>query len=167
LKKIEKKHRGPHDPSKAFEYEMEARTQCTVCQHVKYTTQSDNQLMVMAPVPTGVEAGTDVSLQSCLDGFFADQIIDDLNCPVCNKKQQFVQQKRFKTFPKYLVVVLQRFVFHNWVPKKLEINLTFDTNQEYDFGALMSKGPQADEKLMPQPAESDEVEPELDQNLVN
>jgi uncharacterized UBP type Zn finger protein len=32
-------------------------------------------------------------------------------------------KKHFKTFPKYLVVVLQRFVYDGWVPKKLEIDL--------------------------------------------
>jgi ubiquitin carboxyl-terminal hydrolase 5/13 len=44
-----------------------------------------------------------------------------------------LEQKRFKTFPKYLVVVLQRFVVDNWVPKKLEIYLKFDHSANHDF----------------------------------
>jgi len=32
-------------------------------------------------------------------------------------------QKRFKNYPKYLVVVLQRFVMDDWVPKKLDVEL--------------------------------------------
>jgi ubiquitin carboxyl-terminal hydrolase 5/13 len=141
LSKLERKHKGVHDPSKAFEFEMETRLECLECNQVKYNTQSDNQLILMAPVDSGCEAGTDVSLQACFEGFFAGSIIDDFKCPACNKPCSFSQVKRFKTFPKYLVVVLQRFVFHNWVPRKLDVNLQFDVDTDYNFAQFMSAGP--------------------------
>jgi len=55
-------------------------------------------------------------------------MIDDLRCAVCCKNTSWIQNKKFKTFPKYLVVVLQRFVLHNWVPKKLDVNLTLNAD---------------------------------------
>jgi hypothetical protein len=36
---------------------------------------------------------------------------------VCTKRQ------RLNTFPKVLLIVLQRFVYDSWVPKKLEVEL--------------------------------------------
>ena len=62
-------------------------------------------------------------MKLCLDAFFADHLVDDLMCNQCLQKRTFMVKKHFKTFPKYLVVVLQRFVYDGWVPKKLEIDL--------------------------------------------
>jgi uncharacterized UBP type Zn finger protein len=42
---------------------------------------------------------------------------------------EFVKTNYFLTYPKVLVVILQRFVFNDWVPKKLMIELQVDTNQ--------------------------------------
>lgn len=58
-----------------------------------------------------------------MENFFADHQLDDVWCAGCEKKTTFTQKYRFLTFPKTLVVVLQRFVFDDWVPKKLEIEL--------------------------------------------
>jgi len=108
-----------------------------------------------------------VSLDSCIQAFFADHMVDDLRCSVCGKNTSWVQSKRFKTFPKYLVVVLQRFVLHNWVPKKLDVNLTLNTEAMLSLEAMKGNGLQPGELAMPEAAESDEMEPPMDQNLVN
>lgn len=65
------------------------------------------------------------------------------------------------------MVVLQRFVLDNWTAKKLEIDLTFNVDEDFDFEKLKSKGPQPDEKLMPSLEEPDMVEPDIDMNSVN
>jgi len=72
--------------------------------------------------------------------FFADHIIDDLICNQCGKKSQFTETKRFKTFPRHLVVVLQRFVLDSWVPKKLEIDLKFEADNVFNFEKFKGLG---------------------------
>jgi ubiquitin carboxyl-terminal hydrolase 5/13 len=58
-----------------------------------------------------------------MEHFFAVHTLDDVFCQCCNGKKQFTQRYRFLTYPKCLMVVLQRFVYDDWVPKKLEIEL--------------------------------------------
>jgi len=76
----------------------------------------------MADVDPKCEKGTEVELQPCFDRFFADHDLDDVFCDCCQKKTKFTQRLRFASYPKVLCLVLQRFVFDNWVPKKLEID---------------------------------------------
>ena len=40
-------------------------------------------------------------------------------CDNCQTNQKFVSQNYFKTTPKYLLTVPNRFVLEKWVPKKL------------------------------------------------
>jgi len=79
-----------------------------------------------APVDSSIEKGTPVDLNACLESVFADTIVDDFACPVCNEKTTCTVTKRFVTYPKQLTVVLKREVFDGWVPKKLEYELKFD-----------------------------------------
>lgn len=109
-------------------------------------------MLLQAQVPTSAEPGTEAKLEDSLAAFFAPYAVDDLHCPVCGKKCTFMATKKFKTFPKYLVVVLLRFVLHNWVPKKLDVDFKFDTEMIRDFNHLLGKGPQENEKIMPEVA---------------
>lgn len=97
-------------------------------------------MLLQAPVPSTAEAGTEVPLSACLDVFFADHALDGLFCAVCQKNSDFTENKRFKTFPKYLMVVLQRFVLDQWVPRKLEVSLTFNPDETFDFEAMKGHG---------------------------
>lgn len=69
-----------------------------------------------------------------------------------------------------MVIVLQRFVFDDWVPKKLEIELKVPEN-EINFEQWKSETngePAPGEEVMPEAASNqEEVEPELDQSLLN
>ena len=64
-----------------------------------------------------------------------------------------------------MVVVLQRFVFDDWVPKKLDIELVIPEN-EINFEQWKSNTngePAPGEELIPEAVVSqEEVEPELD-----
>ena len=84
--KMEKRFKTTQDPTKAFEFTVERRMQCTGCQHVKYAEQVESYMMLTVPVPVNTEAGTKVTLQTCLDAYFADYAVDDLQCGVCQKK---------------------------------------------------------------------------------
>lgn len=111
------------DPGLIFDFEMEKRLQCTSCNRVKYDSYRDNTLALIAPVASSVEKGTEVELTACLERFFAEHEIDGVNCPVCAKATTYTQRYRFLRYPKVLCCVLQRFVYDDWVPKKLEVEL--------------------------------------------
>ena len=57
----------------------------------------------------------------------------------------------------------------DWVPKKLEVSIEFDPQQNFDFNRFQSTGVNPGEKLMPSDAVADEgeVEPELNMEIVN
>lgn len=127
------------DPSKIFEFELEKRLQCESCKCVKYMTQVENQLNLHAPVKSSSPKDTPVSIEDCLAMFFADHAIDgDLFCSKCEKKTQFSARYRFLNYPKTLAIVLQRFVFDDWVPKKLEIDFKIPNDQPIDFERFRS-----------------------------
>jgi len=67
--------------------------------------------------------GVKVKIEKCLNKFFEDSYIEDVACNTCDIKTKMMVRQRFITFPKVLCIVLQRFVFENWVPKKLCIEL--------------------------------------------
>lgn len=93
------------------------------CGRCKYDFFTENALQLIAPVDSKVEKGTPVDLELCFERYFADNEIDGVNCAVCQKATTWTQRFRFLSYPKTLCVVLQRFVYDDWVPKKLEIEL--------------------------------------------
>ena len=42
-----------------------------------------------------------------------------VNCPKCKDQKVFLSRHYFKTTPKYLLAVPNRFILEKWVPKKL------------------------------------------------
>lgn len=93
-------------PGDIFNFKMEKRLQCCTCKKVKYASQDETQLQLIAPVDSKCEKGTPVALEACLENFFADHVLEDVFCSGCQKKCNFEQRYRFLTFPKALAVVL-------------------------------------------------------------
>ena len=42
-----------------------------------------------------------------------------VKCQNCNKNTEFISHNYFKTTPKYLMAMANRFILEKWVPKKL------------------------------------------------
>ena len=142
IAKEEKKAKSS-DPGKLFEMEIERRLQCNTCKRVKYQTNVDNSLNIVAPVSSKVEKGTEVDFSKCLEAYFADSLVEDMQCAHCNKRCEFTSRIRIIKFPKVLCVTLQRFVFDDWVPKKLEIELQVpngDTNIDFQIYKSQANG---------------------------
>lgn len=57
-------------------------------------------------------------MQDCLNILKAGEAVS-VNCPKCKSEQIFLSRHYFKTTPKYLLAVPNRFVLEKWVPKKL------------------------------------------------
>lgn len=123
MQRMEKAMGNNQYPGDMFDFEVETRVQCQECGGVKYTPTKTQQLVIQPPVKTMVEKGTPITFESCLEKYFGDEMVPDFFCGTCNKKTVCVKRNRINTFPKVLVINLFRFIFDNWVPKKLEIEL--------------------------------------------
>lgn len=117
---------------------------------------------MQAPVDSKVEAGTPVELSACLERYFGDQVLEDVFCASCQKKSEFTQRLRFVTYPKTLCLTLQRFVFDDWVPKKLGIELQVKGPVNLEaFRSANNGQPLPGEEIIPESEVEEEVEPEL------
>lgn len=60
----------------------------------------------------------DVKLEECLDLLKQGEAVV-ANCPRCKDQRVFLSRHYFKSTPKYLLAIPNRFVLEKWVPKKL------------------------------------------------
>jgi ubiquitin carboxyl-terminal hydrolase 5/13 len=121
-------------------------------------------MIFTAPVGSKTPAGTPVEFEACLANYFADSLIDDFACSVCQQKTACTKRVRFVTFPTVLIAVLAREVYDDWVPKKLEIDLKM-TEGPIDFERFKSTGIQGGEHQMP--VQEEWVEPPVNMDIVN
>ena len=166
MRQGEKKAGSGQNPEDSFGFEIEQRFQCTVCKKVRYNKQKELYLYAPIPVDSNVPEGTEVPIEACLEAFFTDEIIEGIECPYCGQKHNQTLRKRFIDYPKTLIVIPKRMVFDNWVPKKLQVEITVDANAVHDYEKYVGNNAehQPGEETFEEP---DEIEPEFDQGLIN
>lgn len=159
------------DPVDAFRFVMEQKLQCLNCKKVRYRQDEMENISVAVPIKrlpkdTKMENTTpgpnekekepeefeSVTLKQCLDDFTAAEVVE-LNCVSCGSKG-FTKQSLFKSFPTILAVNARRFEIVNWVPTKQDVPVIVDEGV-LDFEAYRSQGPQPDEELLPENADTD------------
>lgn len=59
-----------------------------------------------------------MKFEDCLNLLQAGDNVS-VKCSKCDKNTEFISHNYFKSTPKYLIAVANRFVLENWVPKKL------------------------------------------------
>ncbi len=65
----------------------------------------------------------------------------EYDCPKCKKNCFFSKTLRFRTIPRVLIITVHRFSFANWVPKKVDIDLTgLSPHQPFNLEAFVGKG---------------------------
>jgi len=117
-----------------FEFELESRYECAQCQGVKYKSQRTWYLPLSVPNWENRKSqDSSVSLEEVLAKFLADEVLE-LDCPSCKAKQKFSKTQKIKNFPKYFILLFQRFVY-DWVPIKLEVKFLVP-HESIDFAAL-------------------------------
>jgi ubiquitin carboxyl-terminal hydrolase 5/13 len=101
-------------------------------------------------------------MDEVLSRFLAPEIIE-LNCPECNKKSEWTKTQKVLNFPKYLIIVFQRFVF-DWVPVKLEVAFE-PILDNFDLKLLTREHKKENEviidKAKEEAAENEEVEEDI------
>jgi len=80
-------------------------------------------------MPEGAEIGDEYpsDIFEMLKNSAQPEIVD-LHCSNCKKSQKFLKSTHQKTWPLYLFIKVNRFIFKDWVPKKSHalINIPID-----------------------------------------
>ncbi|XP_063934124.1 ubiquitin carboxyl-terminal hydrolase 5-like isoform X2 [Zophobas morio] len=138
--------RGQLDPSQVFRFQLEEKLVCGASGHVRYTQFSENMLsltissemaaneMEYLDYKKRVENGEkdaspvylNIPLEKCLEKFFAEQVLLEWVSSVTKSKTIAKKTVRFATFPKYLLIHIQKFYAdENWTPRKLPVCIEF------------------------------------------
>lgn len=157
--------------SHLFSFQTESRLLCSADNKIKYKDAAPETIWslrvpmeraVVIPSPINEEPEQKklkqdeektiptVSFDACLDGWSADAIVDDFRWPhLGNAAHTATQKTRFKNFPRYLWVQIQRYTLGaDWQPVKLEVYL--DIPEELDLSMYKARGPQDGETLVPE-----------------
>ena len=117
--KKEERSLNKFNPMELFEFDIETRMECNSCHHVKYrNTRSWFLSLSVENWKNKKEETSKCTMDEVLSKFLAPEIIE-LNCPECKKKCEWNKTQKVVNYPKYLIIVFQRFVY-DWVPIKLE-----------------------------------------------
>lgn len=153
-----------------FEFELESRFECHICHGVKYKTQKTWYLPISVPNwENKKDENSKCTLEECLEKFLTEEVLT-LDCPKCNHKSEFTKTLKIKNYPKYFILVFQRFVYE-WVPIKLEVQMNIN-KENIDLKALSrNHSKQYKEIILEDEKEvvtsEIEVEPYFDQEKLN
>lgn len=93
-----------------------------------------------------------VAFDACLNAWATPTTIEGYNCPRCKRATAAQSSTSFKSYPKYLLVVMRRFLFDSWVPTKLDAPV--EVISEVNLERFRSRGQQPNEELLPSDAPS-------------
>eukprot|EP00127_Corallochytrium_limacisporum_P007370 Clim_evm7s249 gene=Clim_evmTU7s249 len=107
-----------------FAYEAETRIRCTKCNGVRMGSVTQNVL----GVPIVPDSDNKDNLKNAVERAFAfgdsaEDVIDGFQCPRCEEATKALRSERFHTSPSVLAIQARRFVFEDWVPKKLDVDV--------------------------------------------
>jgi len=153
------------DVTQYFRFDVETRIQCNDSKQVRYTTNESNALSLSIPIESATNheavrkyeeqlaAGQvdtsappvryHIPLESLLENFMASDIIEDFKSPATGQKTTATRTVRLKTFPKFLMVHLCRYILaENWTAKKLDADIPMPekVNLEMLRGAGLQPG---------------------------
>ena len=145
LKKEEKKF-TKFNPLKLFEFDMETRIECNDCHSVKYnSTRTWFLSLSLSDWQKRNEETSKCTMDELLSKFLAPETVE-LNCPECKKQTFWTKTQRVQNYPKYLIIVFQRFVY-NIVPMKLETSFE-PTLDKFDLAILSQSHKKENEKVL-------------------
>ena len=116
------------------------------------------------PADKELEKEAVVDFSKILDNFFFDEMLN-AHCNYCDNTTLCSKRSRMLNYPAVLVACVQRFVFDDWVPRKLNVKIAVP-EEGNNLEAFRGYGPQEGEVLLEEAAE-EEQEPELSADLLN
>ena len=147
LEKIqnEEKKLKEFNPMSLFEFDMEIRRECDDCHVVKYENSRTWYLSLSVDNwKNKIEATERCTMDEVLSKFLSIDT-NEIDCPLCNKKTFWSKTQRVINYPKYLIIVFQRFEFDK-EPIKLEVSFE-PTLDKFDLNKLSQSQKKENEKL--------------------
>ena len=146
LEKIqsEEKKYKEFNPMSLFEFDMEIRRECNGCNVVKYeNTRTWYLPLSVDNWKSKIEATEKCTMDEVLSKFLSPESIE-IDCPFCKKKTLWSKTQRVLNYPKYLIIVFQRFEFDK-EPIKLEVSFE-PTLDKFDLNTLSQPHKKENEK---------------------
>lgn len=157
------------NPLELFEFDIENRLECQKCHSVKYRATTSWYLpLSFNDWKNKKDENSECTLEECISKFLGEEILE-VNCSECKEKTNWVKTQKVKNFPKYLIVIFERFVY-DWVPIKLEVKFKPKID-DFDLSVLQRDHTKPGEKVIEsekdEAQEEEEKEPEFKQEDVN
>ncbi len=121
--KIQKQEKltGISDPTQIFRFTLESKLKCMKCGGAKYSAQEQPFLKLPLVLPPGkVDENTIVDMKACIENFMKEDFVE-VYCPRCGKNTTFAKSQKLATFPRVLVLAMQREVVEGMMLKKLPV----------------------------------------------
>ncbi|KAI8814403.1 hypothetical protein BJ742DRAFT_785200 [Cladochytrium replicatum] len=141
---------SPADPTGSFSMKLTRRLACVECQRVRYISEENSELPLSVPAGTTNEAS--VTLEDCFSLTMA-ATESRWRCGFCKKETDVTSSLFVERFPKVLVLPIRRFVWENYVPKKLSAKVLAPSVLDVESYRVRSY-PAPGEELVPQDNES-------------
>lgn len=110
-------------PTSVFEFQLTTKILCTRCNKSRLSDHKQNSISTSIPIDPSLDSpDLVVPWDKLLENFAAPENIE-FNCPQCRTSTPGLKSYSFKTFPSVLVLVVNRFVCPDWVPKKLKCGI--------------------------------------------
>ena len=146
-------------PTSVFEFQLRTKIKCLQCQKIRFNDATQNSISTTIPIDHTEDGPELVVPWQKLLSSFSDPEFVEFNCPQCGCTTPASKSNHFKSFPKVLVLVVNRFVCPDWVPKKLQCAVEIPTSPISLMSFAFVDG---GEELLPEDS-SAPAEPELNQ----
>lgn len=131
LQKNEKQNNF-QDITKIFTFIQATKLNCMACGGVKVRENSSTELKINCPY-IKLEKPEDEYPQDFNELcklYLEGEVVDGVFCSNCGKKTNFIRKSYMKSFPKYLLVPVQRFVMDMLGPQKIQAYINIELNEE-------------------------------------
>lgn len=115
-------------PTNVFDFTLRTKIKCMHCNKVRYTDNKQNSISTMIPIELKDDNPNLVVPWVSLLSAFSEPEVVEFRCPSCKANTSASKSYFFKTVPKVLVLLVNRFVCPDWVPKKLECGVEIPTS---------------------------------------
>ena len=148
-------------PTKIFDFTLRTKVKCLNCLKVRFSDNKQNSLSTMLPINLKDDSPDVVIPWSKIISNIIDPETIEFNCPFCKEKTPALKSYSLKSLPKVLILVINRFVCPDWVPKKLQCAIEVPTNE---ISLLSVAFTQTNEEILP---EDGQTGPEINELLLS
>jgi ubiquitin carboxyl-terminal hydrolase 5/13 len=110
--------------------------------------------------------GSKIPFSLCLDSFFKPEMVSKLGDP-CKQCGHEIMSKKMcmLTLPRALVVVVSRTTLKNWVPTKLDVELSMGKSEHIDLSSYLENRPDAFAGVTPPTDSPDLTKPAIEESV--